>query len=113
MLYTRQQWRSQAFQHQVSQLNSHNTFRKNEAIAIVEYRTIYQNEQVLIFERCHNDEHFWIAINFSSDAIAPELPELNGEVALSTHLDRIQAISSTVELRADEGVLIKQLPILS
>jgi hypothetical protein len=46
------------------------------------------------------------------DAIALELPELNGEIVLSTHLDRTQAISYGVELRADEGVLIKRLPIL-
>lgn len=86
--------------------------KRHEAIAIGEYQTIYQNEHALIFERCHKDEPFWIAINFSSKAIALELPKLNGAIVLSTHLDRIQVISYVLELRADEGVLIKQLPVL-
>lgn len=43
--------------------------RTHGAIALGAYRTVYQNERLLAFERHDGEERYWVVINFSSDSI--------------------------------------------
>lgn len=85
--------------------------RTRPALSLGAYRTVYQDDRVLIFERHCEEERYWVAINFSSEAIALTLPNLRGQIIiLSTHSDRRQ-VSQSLELQVDEGVLIEQVTI--
>ena len=51
-------------------------------------------------------ERFFIALNLGREARRVRLPRA-GKVVLSTHLDRSEDVSGTLELRADEGAIVR------
>ncbi|WP_253667292.1 Beta-galactosidase C-terminal domain [Thermus scotoductus] len=51
-------------------------------------------------------EGFLIALNFTDREKALDLPQ-EGRVALSTHLDREEAVRHTLRLRPHEGVVVR------
>jgi alpha-glucosidase len=80
--------------------------RTHTALTSGTYRTVYQDDRVLVFERHHETEQCYVAINFSVEAIVLELPILKGKILLSTHCDRHDELFERLELRANEGLIL-------
>ncbi|MEO0563744.1 MAG: alpha-amylase family glycosyl hydrolase, partial [Chloroflexota bacterium] len=82
-------------------------YRKDHlSIAVGDYAPIDTPENVYGFTRTHGDERHLVLLNFGGDAQAVALPG-DGEIVISTGLDRDGAISGSVELGGDEGLLIQ------
>jgi alpha-glucosidase len=80
--------------------------RTHSALALGTYHTVYQDEQVFAFERQFETQRYLIAINCSAE-MTVEIPVTDGEILLSTYLDRQELVTTRVGLRTDEGILIK------
>jgi len=85
--------------------------RREPALAIGQYVSVPTTGDVLAYRRQHDDaRRYLIALNFSGEPAkfhSPAIPE-QSSIALSTHLDREKdLITDTIELRANEGVIIE------
>jgi glycosidase len=67
------------------------------------------SEACYAFLRQAGDEHVLVALNFSGEEQQVGLPGLGaGRVAISTHLDRTEAVDGqSLTLRGDEGVIVE------
>ena len=82
--------------------------QKEKALAIGSYQAVEAEGDLLAYRRRYEEEQFLIVLNLGDDA--QELPiEALGEglVIISTHLDRDEAVSGSISLQADEGVVIR------
>jgi len=83
--------------------------RSEPALAVGSYRPVVAEGDILTYIREHNGHRFLAALNFGHEKQTVALdPEHRGRIALSTHLDRDgEETSGTLELRPDEGVLVR------
>jgi alpha-glucosidase len=85
--------------------------RAEPALAVGGYAPVPAEGDVLAYLRSHGARRFLIALNLGPQAQSPDLGALGGgRIALSTHLDREdEQVSGTLDLRADEGVIVELL----
>jgi alpha-glucosidase len=84
--------------------------RRFKALHMGDWRRLDAPEQILVYERRHDGERIFVALNFGDVATHVLLPE-NGRLLLSTQGDRTdENITGAIRLRADEGVMIAALP---
>jgi alpha-glucosidase len=74
------------------------------------YRAVEDvSDGCFVYWREHAGERYLIALNFTDAPRSVSLPARAGSLVLSTHLDRAGPVRvERLELRADEGVIIKQ-----
>jgi alpha-glucosidase len=76
-----------------------------EALSVGDQRIVDVRDNVLLFERSHDDETFLVALNFGQ--ASQPLPALaEHDIVLSTRMDDDTARSGA--LRADEGLILKR-----
>jgi len=84
--------------------------RKQEpALASGGYMPLAAEGDLLLYRRQRGDAALVVALNLGTEpvSIASEMIGLDGEILLSTHMDRVlEAIHGTVDLRGNEGVVI-------
>ena len=84
--------------------------RKQEpALVSGGYMPIAAEGDLLLYRRQRGDAAFVVALNLGTEpvSIASEMIGLDGEILLSTHMDRVlEAIHGTLDLRGNEGVVI-------
>jgi alpha-glucosidase len=72
------------------------------------YRPVRADEDVLAYEREHEDERFLIALNFGPSEARLPLDGRTGRIELSTCLDRAEdRVSKELVLRGNEGVVMR------
>ncbi len=83
--------------------------RKTRALSVGDYAPLDAEPPVFAFRRSHGRDAWVTALNFGGAPAELRLPGTQrGRIALSTHLDREgERVEGTLELRADEGVLMK------
>jgi alpha-glucosidase len=84
--------------------------RRSPALLVGSYRTMnIRQEGCYAYLREHPDGSCLIALNFKDQALSLTVPGIeNGELALSTHLDRQGPLSlSKLTLRSHEGLIIE------
>ena len=84
--------------------------RKQEpALVSGGYMPIAAEGDLLLYRRQRGDAALVVALNLGTEpvSIASEMIGLDGEILLSTHMDRVlEAIHGTLDLRGNEGVVI-------
>ena len=83
--------------------------RSEAALSIGSYEPVSADGDLLVFQRVSAGDRFAVALNLGPTPARVDLPDrfAGGRVRLSTHLDRSEALrGTTVELRADEGVIV-------
>ncbi len=80
--------------------------KQHKSLAVGAYQSLDAPENVYLFERIHGDEKHLIALNFGSEAVTVSLPA-DGEIVLSSGLDRSGSVSGEITLVGNEGVLIR------
>jgi alpha-glucosidase len=80
--------------------------RKHAALRTGSYRSLPSAPDVYCFERSDGAERWVVVLSFSEEP--RDLRGLDGEVVVSTHLDRIGSTDHAPPLRPHEGVLILQ-----
>jgi alpha-glucosidase len=70
-----------------------------------DYRSFASPDGTYVYLREAGGERRLIALNFTHEEKSVTLP-YSGEIAVSTHMDRQEAVSGTLVLRPDEGVII-------
>jgi alpha-glucosidase len=73
------------------------------------YMPIAAEGDLLLYRRQRGDDAFVVVLNLGVEpvSIASEMIGLDGEILLSTHMDRVrEAIHGTLDLRGNEGVVI-------
>jgi hypothetical protein len=84
--------------------------RRFKALHMGDWRRLDAPEKILAYERRHDGERIFVALNFGDVAAHVPLPE-NGRLLLSTQGDRTdENITGAIRLRPDEGVMIAALP---
>lgn len=87
--------------------------RETPALSVGTYQTVETNvPEVVIYLREHGDERFLVALNLGQTEIALNLSSVaaTGDIAISTHLDRMGVTQlSALPLRADEGLVVRLL----
>ncbi|HXT21598.1 MAG TPA: alpha-amylase family glycosyl hydrolase, partial [Thermoanaerobaculia bacterium] len=84
--------------------------RAEPALAVGPFSPLRAPGDLLAWVRKDGDRRFLVVLNLGGEAAsyAPAVLDLSGEVVLSTHLDREgERVRRAVELRADEGLLIR------
>jgi alpha-glucosidase len=83
--------------------------QSEDALMTGDYAGLPADGPVLAYTRRHGDKAFAVLLNFSREPRTVELGADNaGRIVLSTHLDREgEGVSGDVELRADEGVVVR------
>lgn len=84
--------------------------RSHRALQIGSYRLVMATKELLVFVREHDREKFIIALNMSQEPMSFGFADesLKGEILLSSFCDRnTELIASDINLRADEGIIIK------
>jgi len=79
------------------------------ALKVGSYRPVPAEGDLLVYIREHAGERFLAALNLGHKAQTVVTdPACHGHIAISTHLDREgEKVAGTIELRADEGVLVR------
>jgi alpha-glucosidase len=82
--------------------------RRCRALSVGDYAPIETDGDVLAYERRHRGERLLVALNLGREPRTVATPEVgNGQILLSTHLDREEAgTGPKIELRPDEGVIV-------
>jgi alpha-glucosidase len=80
--------------------------REHSSLNAGSYHSLAAPEGVYAFLREADGEKHLVALNFSSEAKNVSLPS-DGEIALSTGLNRSGNVSGTIELAGEEGVVIR------
>jgi alpha-glucosidase len=78
--------------------------RAEPALSIGGYHAVSADENVLVFERFHQQRKLRIALNFDDHAKTLPAAAATGHILLSSYLDTPSATSSA-ELRPSEGVI--------
>jgi alpha-glucosidase len=79
----------------------------SEALRRGSYRFVSASDDVFVFERAAGSDRWLVAANFSAEPRTAELPA-PGRITASTHAGRGEArIEGTIELLADEAVLVR------
>ena len=78
--------------------------KDSEALQHGGYRSLDAAPDVFLYERKSEKETLYVALNFSGGE--QTLPEIKGEILLSTHLDK-SGKAERISLRPHEGLLIK------
>ena len=84
--------------------------RAEPALALGPFAPLRAPGDLLAWVRKDGDRRFLVVLNLGGEAAsyAPPVLDVNGEVVLSTHLDREgEAVRRAVELRGDEGLVIR------
>jgi alpha-glucosidase len=84
--------------------------RRYQALQIGAYRPIRSANELLLFVREHGGEKILIALNLGHESKSVDFANdfLRGEILLSSFCDRYaEAIDGNVQLRPDEGAVIK------
>jgi alpha-glucosidase len=84
--------------------------REHRALSIGSYASVPAQDHVFAYERRYGDERLIVLLNLGHEAETVALPNDagEGEMLLSTHLDREgERTGATVQIRRDEGVIIK------
>jgi alpha-glucosidase len=84
--------------------------RRQKPLQLGSYHRITATDQLLLFVREHGGERLLIALNMSRQSVSAGFPNgvLRGEILLSSFCDRdAESVDSNVELRPEEGVIIK------
>jgi alpha-glucosidase len=83
--------------------------RATLALAVGAYTTLEAHGDVLVYVRTHGGQRSLIVLNLGAqpDSFTSDQVQLQGLVALSTHLDRAnEDVRGTIALRGDEGVIV-------
>jgi alpha-glucosidase len=80
--------------------------RHDAVLAHGTYASGHRDERVVVFRREFEGQQRIVALNFTPDPQPVALAGAGGQVLLSTHVDRADAVSGDVQLRPDEGVII-------
>ena len=85
------------------------TRREQPALALGSYRPIAAQGDLLLYEREHGGDRILVALNLGSDPASVSFPQpLQGRVLVSCFADRDgEAVTGDIELRPDEGLVIK------
>lgn len=84
--------------------------RARPELSIGDYSLIAVVGDVLVFQRTHDEGRLVIALNFGTSAVslAAETCGLNGQIVLSTAMDRLSnVIADQLELRGGEGIILE------
>jgi alpha-glucosidase len=82
--------------------------RAEPALALGAYELVGAEGDLLAYARDWDGRRFLVALNLGHDSLTLEHRALEGCVALSTHPDREgERVSGALELRGDEGVVIR------
>jgi alpha-glucosidase len=83
--------------------------QSKDALTVGAYRSVPAEGHLLAFTREHGGARFLVALNLGHEpATLPLADDLRGRLKLSTHLDREgDEIAGAIELRADEGVVVR------
>jgi len=84
--------------------------RKHRALVIGSYRPVIATGESLLFVRECEGERLLVALNLGHEPISVTFPggRLRGHVLLSTLCDRdSEAADGTIDLRSDEGIIVK------
>ena len=81
--------------------------RERRALSVGDYARVSCAGNLMIYERRHANERLLVALNFGHNPESVSLPGVNGEMLLSTHLDRARGpVPGHCDLRPDEGVIL-------
>ena len=83
--------------------------RRDEPVLISgRYERVDTSQPLVAYVREHAEQRLLVALNLGSDAQTFALPHqhVEGEVLLSTFLDREEHVEAELELRGDEGVIL-------
>lgn len=79
-----------------------------DALQYGEYQSLDLHEQVFGYKRLHENNNLLVLLNFSDTDQELMLPDLQGTVIISTHLDRQDdIIEKRLTLRSNEGLLVR------
>jgi alpha-glucosidase len=84
--------------------------RQQPALSAGSYRRVLTQRDLLLYIRQAGKERMLIALNFGSEVISTALPRevVAGRILVSTFGDReTEYVSGRIELRRDEGLVIK------
>ncbi len=85
--------------------------RTTSALAVGAYRPIYTDDDLLVYEREADGERRRVALNLSGVPRQVAWSGPRARILLTTHLDRSdEGVAGRLELRADEGVILKVDP---
>jgi alpha-glucosidase len=80
--------------------------RKTPALTVGDYTQVYADDDLLVYERSAGDERIRVALNLSHSPRRLAWSAPRSRVVLSTLLDRDEEVGQTLELRADEGIVM-------
>jgi alpha-glucosidase len=80
--------------------------REMPALSVGAYAHVYTDDDVLVFERSAGEERVRVALNLSHTVRTLDWPASRGQIVISTHLDRVEAVGHQLSLRPDEGVVV-------
>jgi alpha-glucosidase len=87
--------------------------RAEPALAVGPFSPLRTSGDLLAYARKEGDRRFLVVLNLGPEPVsyAPPVLDLAGELVLSTHLDREgERVRRAVELRGDEGVVVRLGP---
>ena len=80
--------------------------RRTAALSVGGYAPVYNDDDLLVYERQADDMRVRVALNLSHAARTIPWSEPKSTVMLSTHLDRDGEVGEQLDFRADEGVVL-------
>jgi glycosidase len=81
--------------------------RSSSALLSGNYETFPAPEGCFAYLRRHRNSSRLIALNFTSESLSVDLDSMSGSVALSTHPDRSESETQSLDLRPNEGVIVE------
>jgi alpha-glucosidase len=82
--------------------------RQLPALSVGDYEHVYTDDDLIVFERYSGDQRIRVALNLSHTARDIEWSGPGARILLSTHLDRDGDVGTRLELRGDEGLVVRQ-----
>jgi alpha-glucosidase len=81
--------------------------RQIPALAIGSYAPVHTDDDVLVYERQAEGQRIRVALNLSHAPQSLAWSEPRSKILLSTHMDREAEVGERLELRPDEGVVVR------